>query len=147
MEDSKKEMEELKASDFLHHVPIQMRFNDVDILGHVNNNNYFAMYDVGKMEFYNSLRGYLADWHKVEAVIANVNCSFLKSMLFTDQIEVRTRVIHIGEKSFKLQQILHNMETGDICSVCESVMVSIDWETKESKPIPEKLRIALEAWR
>lgn len=138
--------ENINPSDFRHHVTIQMRFNDIDILGHVNNNNYFAMYDVGKTDFYNSLRGFLPDWHKIEAVIANVNCAFIKQMLFTDQIEVRTRVSHIGEKSFTLQQILHNMETGEVCSVCESVMVSVNWQTKESKPIPEPLRKALEAW-
>lgn len=143
----RKEVEELRPSDFKHFTPIQLRFNDVDILGHVNNNSQFAIFDIGKTEFYNSLRGYLQDWHRIEAVIANINCSFLKSILFTDPVEVRTRVIRIGEKSFTLQQMIHNTETGDICSVSESVMVSIDWETKASKPIPEKLRIALEAWR
>lgn len=145
--DDRKEIETLRPSDFRHFTPIQLRFNDIDILGHVNNNSQFAIYDIGKTEFYNSLRGYLRDWHKVEAVIANIHCSFLKSILFSDPIEVRSRVTRIGEKSFTLQQIIHNTETGDICSVSESVMVSIDWQTKESKPIPDMLRTALEAWR
>lgn len=37
--------EEIK---FNHTLPIQLRFNDVDKFGHVNNTVYFSFYDLGK---------------------------------------------------------------------------------------------------
>ncbi|MDE5872153.1 MAG: acyl-CoA thioesterase [Muribaculaceae bacterium] len=131
---------------FKHRCDLQIRFSDVDVLGHVNNNAQLALFDVGKTEFYNALRGQLADWSRVEAVIVNINCTFMEQIHFTDPMEVRTRVKRIGEKSFVLQQILRNIDTGQICSMCESVMVSVDYATKTSKPIPENIAEGLGMW-
>lgn len=136
-------LENLDYTTFRHAIPLQLRFNDIDVLGHVNNNSQLALFDVGKTEFYNDLRGTLDDWSKVEAVIVNINCTFMRQIHFTDPIEVRTRVKKIGEKSFVLQQILRNTNDGEICSFCESVMVSVDLETRESKPIPEYIATRL----
>ena len=139
-------LEHLDAERFRHAVPLQLRFNDIDVLGHVNNNAQLALFDVGKTEFYNALRGQLADWSRVEAVIVNLNCTFMEQIRFTDPMEVRTRVKRIGEKSFTLQQILRNTATGLICSMCESVMVSVDYSTKTSKPIPDNIADGLAKW-
>lgn len=139
-------MEHLDAEAFRHAVPLQLRFNDIDVLGHVNNNAQLALFDVGKTEFYNALRGQLADWSRVEAVIVNLNCTFMEQIRFTDPMEVRTRVKKIGERSFTIQQILRNTANGQICSMCESVMVSVDYATKTSKPIPENIVEGLRKW-
>lgn len=37
---------------FHHALPIQLRFNDVDKFGHVNNTVYFSFYDLGKTEYF-----------------------------------------------------------------------------------------------
>lgn len=139
-------LEHLDADTFRHAVSLQLRFNDIDVLGHVNNNAQLALFDVGKTEFYNALRGQLADWSRVEAVIVNINCTFMQQIHFTDPMEVRTRVKKIGERSFVIQQILRNTANGKICSMCESVMVSVDYATKESKPIPENILEGLMKW-
>lgn len=139
-------LEHLDAEGFRHTVPLQLRFNDIDVLGHVNNNAQLALFDVGKTEFYNTLSGKLADWNKVESVIVNLNCTFMEQIHFTDPMEVRTRVKKIGERSFVLQQILRNTSSGQICSMCESVLVSIDFENRESKPIPDNIVEGLKKW-
>lgn len=139
-------LEDLDYTTFKHATPLQLRFNDIDILGHVNNNSQLALFDVGKTEFYNALRGNLDDWSKVEAVIVNINCTFMRQVHFPDPIEVRTRVKTIGEKSFVLQQIIRNTANGEICSFSESVMVSVDMETRESKPIPPNIIEELKKW-
>lgn len=143
---TKKELEELRPEMFPHSTPVQLRFNDIDILGHVNNNSQFAIFDVGKTQFYNSLRGQLDDWRRVEAVIVNINCTFHRQILFSDEVEVCTRVTHIGEKSFTMQQIIFNRTKHEISSLADSVMVSVDFETKQSKPIPAPLAEALRKW-
>jgi len=40
---------------FHHTLPIQLRFNDVDKFGHVNNTVYFSFYDLGKTEYFASV--------------------------------------------------------------------------------------------
>lgn len=139
-------LEHLDPLSFRHAVPLQLRFNDIDILGHVNNNAQLALFDVGKTEFYNTLRGELKDWSRVEAVIVNLNCTFMQQIHFNDRMEVRSRVSKIGERSFTIQQILRNIATGAICSMCESVMVSVDTEAHQSKPIAPEISSGLADW-
>lgn len=43
--------------EFKHSVPVQLRFNDADALGHVNNSVYFTFYDLGKTEYFKAVRG------------------------------------------------------------------------------------------
>lgn len=129
--------------DFKHRVLVQTRFNDVDILGHINNTVYFSFYDTGKAYYFNSVRKGNVNWRKVETVIANVNCAYIHSMYFGEQIEVCTRCIEIREKSFILQQMLVEKESGQIKSVCETVMVSIDTDDLHSIPVPDDWRKAL----
>lgn len=44
---------------FHHQLPIQLRFNDVDKFGHVNNTVYFSFYDLGKADI---SRPYVPRW-------------------------------------------------------------------------------------
>ena len=43
-------MAEERSKEFHNVVPLQIRFNDVDKFGHVNNTIYFQFYDSGKTE-------------------------------------------------------------------------------------------------
>ena len=58
-------MEEI---EFHHSLPIQLRFNDVDKFGHVNNTVYFSFYDLGKTEYFASVCPGV-DWEKDGIVV------------------------------------------------------------------------------
>lgn len=123
--------------------PLQIRFNDIDILGHLNNTVYFSLYDTGKAYYLEAVKGGEINWRKVESVIANIDCAFIKPILFGEEIYVYTRCVEIREKSFRLQQVIVASEKGreaDIRSVAETVMVVFDPETKISMPVSDELR-------
>ena len=127
---------ELPSLDLFHdRLRLQLRFNDVDVLGHVNNTVYFSFYDTGKAHYFTNVMGQKMDWKHVETVIANVNCAYISPIYYTDEIEVLTTCISISEKSFKLLQMLRDIKTGDVKSICETVMVSFDKDTKKSRPL------------
>lgn len=117
---------------FRHSIPIQMRFNDVDILGHINNSVYFSYYDLGKSAYFMTVRKDVIDWRKTDVVIANVNCNFYAPIFFGEPVSVVTRVESIHEKSFKMHQRLVNMVTHEIKSECVTVMVGFDPHTQSS---------------
>lgn len=129
---------------FKHSVPAQLRFNDIDILGHLNNTVYFSFYDTGKAYFFDSIMEGGIEWRTVETVIANVDCAYLHPIFFGEEIEVLTRCKEIHEKSFVLQQLMVEKVSGAIKSACETVMVSFDPHRQVSEPIPERWRKALE---
>lgn len=119
---------------------VQIRFNDVDVLGHVNNTIYFALYDTGKAHYMSAVRGSQMDWKHVDTVIANIDCCFLQPMFFGEEIEVLTKCVAIHEKSFRLQQAIREKNTGVVKSMCETVMVCFDPTTGKVHDVPETWR-------
>ena len=103
--------------DFRHWLPVQLRFNDIDILGHLNNIVYFSLYDLAKAMFIQSLRKEQIYWRKVDCVIANIDCAYIHPIYFGDQMEVATRCIHIGDRSFTLEQCLVEKSSRQIRSI------------------------------
>ena len=100
--------------DFRHSLPIQIRFNDVDSYGHVNNNAYFAYYDLGKEDYLRSVLSVDFRAADVAPVIANINADFLLPIFYGDSIVIETRVSHIGNKSFTLEQRAVRLETKEV---------------------------------
>lgn len=131
-------------SAFHHWTKVEIRFNDIDILGHVNNTVYFSFYDTGKALYFKDIVDWDIEWRKVETVIANVECTYLKPLMFGDDIICATRCESIHDRSFHLLQVLADRNTGEIRSACRTVMVSFDPVTQSSTPMPERWRRALE---
>lgn len=129
---------------FRNRVPLQIRFNDVDVLGHVNNTVYLTFYDTGKAYYFTDVLGRRVDWKHVDTVVANVNCSFISPIVFGEYPEVLTTCLYYSEKSFKLLQMIRDSKSGEVKSVCETVMVSYDALKKESVPLSEEWKKALE---
>lgn len=134
---------DINLHDFRHILPVQLRFNDIDILGHLNNIVYFSLYDLAKARFLEQVKKGNIDFRKVECVIANVNCTFIKQIRFGEEIDVRTRCIRIGDRSFTLRQCLVETPTQEIRSICDTVMVSFDPSSASSCPMSSELRAAI----
>lgn len=124
-------MEEVQ---FNHTLPIQLRFNDVDKFGHVNNTAYFSFYDLGKTEYFASVCPDV-DWGKEGIVVVHIEADFLSQIYGSDHIAVQTAVTEIGTKSFHLLQRVMDTQTQEIKCVCRSVMVTFDLSKHESKPL------------
>ena len=127
-------MEEIK---FHHTLPIQLRFNDVDKFGHVNNTVYFSFYDLGKTEYFSSVCKNV-DWSKEGIVVVHIEANFLSQIFGTDNVAVQTAVTEIGTKSFNLVQRVIDIKTEEVKCICTSVMVYFDLEKHESKPLSEE---------
>lgn len=126
-------MEEIK---FNHTLPIQLRFNDVDKFGHVNNTVYFSFYDLGKTEYFASVCPHV-DWEEDGIVVVHIEANFLAQIYASDQIAVQTAVTEIGTKSFHLAQRVIDTQTEEVKCICTSVMVAFDLKKHESEPLKE----------
>ena len=127
--------------------PVQLRFIDIDMLGHLNNNSYFQIYDLGRYDYLVKLHG---DGSQVapqpQAMIVNLNCSFIAQTHFNERIEVLTQIESLGNKSFTMVQQVINVETGEVKSECESVLVYFDLETGQPARIPDTWRADVAAF-
>jgi len=141
--DKKKQTMETTSPAFRHTLPLQLRFNDIDLLGHVNNSVYFSFYDLGKARYFETVKAQNIDWKKADVVVANVNADFLSPIYPGEPIAVQTCTVEIGNRSFKLLQQIVNTETGQIKGVCHTVMVGFDITAGRAAPISDEWKEAL----
>ncbi|MBQ3741416.1 MAG: acyl-CoA thioesterase [Prevotella sp.] len=122
---------------YRHVMPLQIRWNDVDKFGHVNNSVYFQYYDTAKTDYIASLcEG--VNWDKYAIVVVHIESDFFAQVKAGSHIAVRTRVKHVGNKSFHLDQEVIDADSEEVKCHCLSVMVLYDLEEQKSILIPEK---------
>lgn len=131
-------MEEEKEELQYHHtMPIQLRWNDVDRFGHVNNEVYFSFYDLGKSQYFAHVCPHV-NWRNYGIVAVHVQADFLSQIYETDHIAVQTAVTEIGNKSFHLSQRVIDLDTGEVKCKGMSVMVTYDLIAHESMPLKQE---------
>ena len=127
---------------FHHVLPLQIRFNDVDKFGHVNNTVYFQFYDTAKTDYIASVcKG--VDWERLAIVVVKIDAEFVAQIKANDHIAGRTRVVKIGNKSFHLEQDVIDVDTQEVKSRCFSIMVLYDLEHQQTIPITDEWRHAI----
>lgn len=112
----------------------------MDMFGHLNNTVYLEFFDLGKLRYFEDVLG--RDFMKspLKVVVVNINCNFYSPSFLNEKLEVRTAVVHIGEKSLTLEQRVVNCETDDVKCTATTVMAGFDPATMTSAAIPDDTR-------
>lgn len=117
-----------------------VRYRDLDILGHVNNGamvQYFA--DARVKLFYH----FAPEWPNIPAVfvIAAQRFEYYAELHYPNHIRVGLNIVKIGTTSLNLGGILC---CGDkVIGAGEALSVLIDRKTRKPTPIPEDLKKSL----
>ncbi len=122
-------------------VKIQIRYADLDALGHVNNSNYLTYFEIARVHYFNELLGKDWDWRNEGMILANSSLEFLKPLLIQHEAEVKISTLSVGTKSFELY---YKISVDDVvfCSG-KSVIVAFNSVRNETIPIPSVMREGL----
>ena len=123
-------------------IPIQVRFGDVDMLGHVSNTVYQSYYDAGKLHYFDEVLPEM-DFINIGVVGASIKIDYLKHIFMKTRILVETHVTHIGTKSITMEHLLVEEHTGEVLSTCFVVLVCYDIKEQVSIPVPENWKKAI----
>ena len=124
-------------------VVIQVRFADVDVMGHVNNAIYLSYFETARMHYFNQLIGKDWDWVKDGIILLKNEVQYIKPVLMNDSPTINVSVDHIGNKSFVLS---YNLEVlGETKCIGTSTLVSFDNSQQNTTSIPDGMRSQLEA--
>ena len=115
---------------------IQVRFNDVDIAGHVNNAVYQEYFDLGKLNYFNQILGNEVDWKKEGLVLANITIDYFQPILLDESLFLSTHVESFGNKSFVMIQELYDEQKIILKSKAKSIMVCFDFTSNSTIPVP-----------
>lgn len=117
-------------------VEVDVRYQDVDALGHVNNAIYATYLEEARVEY---LPDVLGDTGAIEAVLANLEVDYRRPVTIEDDVvEVRIEAVDVGTKSITFAYEVY--ARGELAAEASTVQVAYDEETRESVPLPE-------AWR
>jgi acyl-CoA thioester hydrolase len=121
---------------------IQVRFSDLDVLGHVNNSVYFSYFEMTRVHYFQELLGKQWDWKKFGVVLVRNEIDYKRSVLLHDEPEIQMFTEFVGSKSFGLRFELK--VNGEVYALGKSVMVCFDATTQLTIPVPDTMRTSLE---
>lgn len=122
--------------EFLHHTDIQIRFNDIDLIGHVNNAVYQHFFDLARKTYFEEVIGNQLEWKKFGMVMASIFIEYFNAITIDEMISVRSGIEVIGDKSLTMVQEIYNRESGELKSQNRAVMVGYSAKKDQTAMIP-----------
>jgi acyl-CoA thioester hydrolase len=117
----------------------EIRFSDIDAMGHVNNAIYFSYFEQARIHFFQQWIGMEWNWNEHGILVAHNEIDYKMPILLTDKVAIHVSVVHIGNRSFTLSYRVEK-ETPDgplLCSSGASVLVCYNHLKKETTLVPD----------
>ena len=133
-----------KRSEYVEFMPIQTRWMDNDVYGHVNNVVYYSYFDTvvnlylidpGGLDFHNA---------PVVGIMAETMCRYYRSIAYPEAIDAGLRVGRLGTSSVRYEIGLFGVEDEQARAEGHLVHVFVDRATNTPVPIPAGIRAALQ---
>ena len=132
--------------DFHHVTPVEVRFGDLDVFGHVNNAVIFTYIETGRIRYLVEvgIRSPQAGWNDLAFILAHINCDFRQPIFYGQRVEVGSRITEIRRSSLKLE---HRIEAdGELAAEGHGILVHYDYATQRSTAISPEMRAKIEAF-
>jgi len=132
-------------NQFKFFAPIQVRYVETDMQGHVFFGHYFTYFDVGLVEYLKAVgykyNDFLADG--IDFFYVKTNCEFKGRAFFDETLHVHTRAGKIGNSSFTFEFSVFEESSGRLIATGSIVAVAVNKETGKPARVPERFRHAV----
>jgi acyl-CoA thioester hydrolase len=129
---------------YKHILPLQTRWADNDIYGHVNNVAYYGYFDTIVNEYL--IAAGALDIHEGDVIglVVETGCKYFSPLAFPDKLDGALRVAKIGNSSVRYELAI--FRAGEDIPAAEGhfVHVYVDRKTRRPVSLPPALRMALE---
>ena len=122
------------------HYPVQVRFSDVDVYGHVNNVRYFEYYMEARILYTARLwRESAEERGRVAMVVAQTDVEYRRPILFRPEAyDCWSWISHVGRRSMVVESEI--CDGDEVLSRARVVMVFFDREAQRPADPPAELR-------
>lgn len=127
-------------------MPIQIRFTDIDIFGHINNARYPELFDTSRYLYLTEL---ISDFdpNGKSMVLVHLETNFRRQIVFEDKVFVETCVEKVGDRSIGMRQRIINEKDGTVHADSYGVLSTYDAVLQQSFPMPDAWRRRFEEAR
>ena len=114
--------------------PIDVRFSDLDALGHVNHAMFVTYLEHARTRWWG---GFLAGrpFSEEGFLIARVELDYRKPIVLGDEVRVELRCAHVGHTSFSLAYKVVRGRDDVVLAEGQTVQVMLDFATQRPKPV------------
>jgi len=130
-------------SRYKHFLPLQTRWADNDVYGHVNNVAYYGYFDTIVNEYL--IASGALDIHEgaVIGLVVETGCKYFAPLEFPQKLEGALRVAKIGNSSVRYELAIFKAGEEKPAAAGHFVHVYVDRETRRPANLPDALRAAL----
>lgn len=133
-------MSKTKELRFFHKTPIQIRFNDIDIMAHVNNSIYQNYFDLARLHYFEHVFEQKMSWKENALVLAKITIEYISPIFLNEEIVVMSKVYNLGNKSLNMKQEIICVSNNEIKSKNEAVLVAFGSKKNETILLPDEWR-------
>ncbi|MEB6478628.1 acyl-CoA thioesterase [Acinetobacter vivianii] len=126
--------------------PIQTRWADNDIYGHVNNVTYYSYFDTAANSLLIQKTGFDIHNSEIIGLVVDSACSFLQELSFPEIVEVGVAIGKIGNSSLRYELAIFKQDQPQAAAQGHFVHVFVDREHRKSTAIPPAIREVLEQY-
>tara|TARA_B100001123_G_C15031621_1_gene915654 strand:+ start:250 stop:687 length:438 start_codon:yes stop_codon:yes gene_type:complete len=129
----------------LHIVELDVRWGDMDAVGHVNNATYFSYFEQTRIDWYGHLGlGDEANSQNEGPVLVTTSCTYLKEIIFPARIQVHMYGGDPGRSSYPSFYEVRDANNADtLYAEGKATTVWVDHIDGKAKPLPQALRAVL----
>ena len=115
----------------------EVRFADLDLLGHVNNAVYLSYFEMTRVHYFSYLLGKNWDYRQEGFILVRNEIDYLKPIFLYDQPKITLHVLTFGVKSITFEYLIQ--VNSEIVTKGKSVLVAFNVAENKSIPLSEKL--------
>lgn len=130
--------------EFRHRTRLDVRLGDLDPFGHVNNAVIASYVEQGRVLYLRDVLGTGADPVSMPFILAMLKIDYLSQVMFSDEVEVGSRVDWIRRSSIGMSHLLINQDSRELAR-SESVLVAFDYTVERPMRVPDDWRAVLVA--
>jgi acyl-CoA thioester hydrolase len=122
--------------------PLNVRFRDLDALGHVNNAVYLTYLESARIAYWMHVTG-SSDLSGLAMILARVELDYRSPGSFGEELVAGARCASLGRSSFTMEFRIEEQGSGRLVLEARKVLVHYDYAARRSTPIPDALRARL----
>jgi len=134
---------EAKADAYSLAVPIEIRFRDIDGMGHVNNAVYLTYFENARIAYWRAVPG-VRSRRNLDYILARAECDFRSPVTLDDRLVCHIRVASFGRTSFAFEYLLRDGPTGRVVAEGRTVQVMYDCAARRAEPLDPGVKAAIE---
>jgi acyl-CoA thioester hydrolase len=130
--------------EFRHRTRLEVRLGDLDPYGHDNNAVIATYVEQGRVLYLRDVLGTGVDPVSMPFILAMLKIDYLSQVMFSDTVEVASRVDWIGRTSVGMSHLLINQEARELAR-SEAVLVAFDYDVERPMPVSDDWRAIMVA--